>query len=1113
MTSYLVRWYKKPESLIKLAFRFSVAGFIACGLLLQASAALAAGVVISQVYGGNGSSYNRDYVEVFNASSSPVNVSGWSIQYASATSTGLFSGNGVTSLSGTLQPGQYYLVALATATTGSAIPTADASGTSNLSGSAGKVVLVNSNAGLACNGGSTPCNAAQVAQIVDLVGYGSANYSESAAAPALTSSTALFRANGGCGDSNNNASDFATGAPSPRNSASPLSPCGAVAGNIVPTCPSLALNSGVGGFVTATATDSDSVVNGVSIASGAVSGISLGAVTPASSNGGVASVNVNVASTVANGAYPVVLSFTNNTSQSASCTVNINIGNATTRIFDIQGSGNTSPLVGTTKTVDGIVTMKMANGFYIQDATGDGNALTSDGIFVFTSTAPTVSVGNNIRVTGTIVEFDTNSATTTNDTITELTNPTISVLNSSVSLPAPVAISLPTAAIGDLERYEGMLVTFSNTLTVSQNYFQGRYGQVTLSNGRLFKPTNIYAAGTPQALAAADLNARNLIILDDGLSSQNPNPTPYIGLDNTLRAGDTVTNLIGVVDYGLATNSSPGPTAYRIHPVSPPTITRVNARTTAPDALAGNIKVASANLLNYFTTVATGGSCAPGNTASDCRGADTAAELTRQRTKMLASLRAINADVFGFMEVQNNGETAVQDIVSGLNSLLGAGTYAVVPKPTDTGTDAIRVAMIYKPAKLTLVGAALTDSNSVNKRPPMAQTFRANNGEKFSVIVNHFKSKGSCPSTAANSDPDQDQGDGQGCWNNLRKQQAQRLRDYLIPLMQSSSGDSDVIVIGDLNAYGKEDPINTLTNASMVNQITRFITNPYSYVFDGEAGNLDHAIATSSLSAQIVGTTEWHINADEPFIIDYNLEFKQPACPTCGPDYYTPTPYRSSDHDPLIIGLSLQAPQTITFNALSDKTLGDADFTVSATSNQGLVVSFSSSTPSVCTVTTSGSVHLVNTGVCSITATQAGSADYLATQVVRTFSVNQLALTPQTITFNALPNKNLGDVPFSLAATASSGLPVTFSSQTPNICSVTGNTVSVLQLGTCTINASQSGNGSYAVASDVTQSFTIASGTGAGGGDDGEVPISPIWLLLQGLVLASVIFGMKRSVR
>jgi hypothetical protein len=242
-------------------------------------------------------------------------------------------------------------------------------------------------------------------------------------------------------------------------------------------------------------------------------------------------------------------------------------------------------------------------------------------------------------------------------------------------------------------------------------------------------------------------------------------------------------------------------------------------------------------------------------------------------------------------------------LVGALNTKLGAGTYAVVPIAANaTGTDAIRVAMIYKPTHLSLSGAALSDTNAINNRPPLAQSFSTPNGEKFSVVVNHLKSKGSCPSNA--SDPDADQGDLQGCFNDLRKQQAQRLMSF-VSSVQASSGSADAILIGDFNAYAQEDPINELTSNGYVDQIGRFNAFGYSYVFDGAAGRLDHAITTPSLSTKVTRAIEWHVNADEPSVIDYNTEFKQPACAACGPDYYTASPYRASDHDPVVVGLNL----------------------------------------------------------------------------------------------------------------------------------------------------------------------------------------------------------------
>jgi len=578
-------------------------------------------------------------------------------------------------------------------------------------------------------------------------------------------------------------------------------------------------------------------------------------------------------------------------------------------IPQIQGSGSTSPFVGTRQTTEGIVTHNVSNGFYLQDPSGDGDPTTSDGILVFTGSAPTVNVGDKVRLTGTVTEFNAGDA---GRTVTELTSVSgLTVLSSGHAI-TPVNLMLPLASANDFERYEGMLVRFTAPLTVSQNYFQGRYGQVTLSAGRLEKPTNRYRAGTPQAMAATVANAANMIVLDDNRTSQNPNPIPYIGTDNTLRAGDTVSNLVGVIDFGLITSSNPGPTGYKLQPTVAPVFTRVNQRSAAPALAGGNIKVASFNVLNYFTTFTdgtnasgeSGQGCRQGTTisASNCRGANNLQEFLRQRAKIVAAMTAINADVFGLMEIQNNGDVAVTNLVEALNAAVGQGTYAVVPMPSVTGAtgdDAIRVAMIYKPRKVRLVSEALADTDPLNNRPPMAQAFSSWNGKRFSVIVNHLKSKSSCP---AAGNPDADRGDGQGCWNATRVAQARRLLSTMIPRVQAAAKDPDVLVIGDLNSYGAEDPINTLTAAGLVNQIERFVRPsgmPYSYVFDGESGYLDHALTTASLNPQVVGVTEWHINADEPSVIDYNTEFKPQ-------DLYTATPYRASDHDPVIISLDLQ---------------------------------------------------------------------------------------------------------------------------------------------------------------------------------------------------------------
>lgn len=877
--------------------------------LVQMSLSAQAGVVISQIYGGQGNVYNQDYVELFNNGTAAVNIGGWSVQYSSATGTGNFSANGVTSLSGLLQPGQYYLVGLRSASNGLSLTADVSNNATDMSGTNGKVVLVNSSTGLTCNGSSAVCSPAQLAQIVDFVGYGSANFFEGSAAPAISGSTALLRKNNGCQDTNQNGSDFATGAPAPRNSSSAVNVCGSgPVGNqpIVTSCPAVTLQVGEPGSVLLQATDADSIVNAATLLASAPAGVSLNNFVAAGSDGQSASASLQLDGSLPAGVYAVDVKFANNEAQTATCSVNVTVQNSSiTRIYNIQGSGlgiaSVSPLNGQTVTTEGVVNAVFPglNGFYIQDASGDGNPLTSDGVFVYlgSGVAPTVSTGQKVRLSATVTEFNT---------ITELINISGLQVLSSNNVILPTDINLPEVTEGDLEAYEGMLVRITSPLTASQNYFQGRYGQVTLSaEGRMIKPTNIHPANSTATAQLADDNARRRLVLDDGSSVQNPNPIPFIGEDNTLRAGDIVENLVGVIDHGLITASNPGPRDYKLHPTQAVSFTRENLRMAAPTAVGGNYKVASFNVLNYFTTF-TNGATASGQTgqgcrlgssvsASNCRGANNLVEFNRQRNKIIRALTAINADAVGLMEIQNNGTVAAQNLVDGLNAVLGANTYAVIADPASgTGTDAIKVAMIYKPARLTPMAGALSDTNSINNRPTLAQTFQAANGEKFSVLVNHFKSKSCSDAGGANAD----QGDGQGCYNAQRLAQANQLVQF-IQTVKNQANDPDVLVIGDLNAYGKEDPVLVLENAGLQDQIARFNDqNGYSYVFDGEAGYLDHALANADLAAQVAGTAHWHINADEPFVIDYNTEFKPQ-------DLYTDSPYRSSDHDPVIVGLQL----------------------------------------------------------------------------------------------------------------------------------------------------------------------------------------------------------------
>ncbi|RVT53371.1 ExeM/NucH family extracellular endonuclease [Rubrivivax albus] len=603
---------------------------------------------------------------------------------------------------------------------------------------------------------------------------------------------------------------------------------------------------------------------------------------------------------------------------------------ASVTIPALQGSGLVSPLAGQRVTTEGVVTHVVNNGFFLQDPVGDGDPATSDGVFVFTSSAPTVNVGDVVRLTGTVTEFDVSGSTANPAAearpLTELTSISGLTVLGSGSV-APTVVTLPVPEADGLERYEGMLVTLrgpqGDPLTVQQNFFQGRYGQLTVAaGGRRETPTNAHRPGTPEALALASLNARSTLLLDDNSSRQNPVPTPYLDpTSGVARAGDTVASLTGTIDFGLATNSSAGIVAYRLQPTMVPAFTASNPRPASPPAVGGNLKLAAFNVLNYFTTF-TNGSDAFGNSgqtctqggstpsASLCRGASNATEFERQRTKIVAALAAIDADVIGLMEIQNNGDIAAQHLADALNAVTGAGTWAVAGGAVSgggTGTDAIRTAMLYKPGRLARVGAAVSDADPVHNRPPLAQTFEAANGERFTVIVNHFKSKGCGDATG----PDLDQTDGQGCYNAQRTAQAHALAGFAASL---TSGGGRVLITGDLNAYGQEDPITTLAAAGYADQLLRFGAAGapvYSYVFDGAAGRLDHALASAPLAVLVTGATTWAINADEASLRDYNQEFKAPnlcSGAPCPADPYAPDVYRASDHDPVIVGLALYKP-------------------------------------------------------------------------------------------------------------------------------------------------------------------------------------------------------------
>ncbi len=556
-----------------------------------------------------------------------------------------------------------------------------------------------------------------------------------------------------------------------------------------------------------------------------------------------------------------------------------------TPVHTIQGNGAESPMVGQTCTAQGVVVgdfqeSSKLKGFFIQqeDAYTDSDDTTSEGIFVYNSSFP-VNKGDLVRVTGQAVEYYG---------LTELKNiSSITVISTGNSLPAPAKIELPLIDNTWLERYEGMQVTLPQKLTVSDNSELNVYGCITLSNGRIMNPTYIAAPGTDADKIKA-ANNLNRIILDDGSYATNPEPViyPHPGLsaDNTLRTGYTVTGITGVLDYSYD--------HYRIHTTVPPMFdSGTNPRTSRPDT-DGRLKIAGFNVMNFFN----------GPVFPTSRGADTQTEFIRQRTKIINAIAAMDADIIGLVEMENDGyqkDSSIWDMADSLNAAVPGNTYTFVdPGLPGLGSDEITVGLLYKKETVIPVGKAATKKDSAfaaYNRQPLAQTFReiATN-EELTVVVNHFKSKSSpCP-----GDPDQN--DGQGNCSGTRVKAATELITWL-DSYPTGHNDPDILIIGDLNSDTKEDPINIIENSGYTNLLAEKADKAYSYVYDGQAGCLDHALSSKSLATQVKDAAIWHINADEPHFSDYNEDGRTDYQKTL----YSDSPYRSSDHDPVLVGLNL----------------------------------------------------------------------------------------------------------------------------------------------------------------------------------------------------------------
>lgn len=571
-----------------------------------------------------------------------------------------------------------------------------------------------------------------------------------------------------------------------------------------------------------------------------------------------------------------------------------------TLISAVQGDGEASPLAGETHAIEAIVTGSFddINGFFVQeeDADMDDDSSTSEGVFInYSGTLP--AEGDVVRVLGTVNEAFNKTQMTAIEVLTGCGAATAST----------TTFTLPFTDFTEVEALEGMLVTSTQELVVTNNFPLGRFGEAGLSSKRLFNPTNVEIPGSDEAIALAAANQLDSILLDDANDNQNPEVVPFptggLSAINTLRAGDTVTTLTGVVDFDFS--------AYRIISTINPIFATSNARTNEPEIDEGNLKVASLNVLNYFTGLDAGPSICGPEGASGCRGAEDEFEFERQKAKTVAAIVAMDADILGFMEIENNGfgeSSAILDLVESINAMTGEGTYAIVDAGSPIGTDAITVALIYKPSVVALDGdpLILSSANSITdedgalfndglNRPSLIQTFTLlENDERIAISVNHLKSKGSGCGVG-----DDDITTGQGNCNLTRTRAAEALTSFI----STELPDTPVLIIGDLNAYAKEDPIVTIETAGYTNLVNSFTGDEaYSFAFNGEFGYLDHALANASAFEKVIDVTEWHINADEPIILDYNTNFKSD---TQVVNYYAPDQYRMSDHDPVLVSLQL----------------------------------------------------------------------------------------------------------------------------------------------------------------------------------------------------------------
>jgi predicted extracellular nuclease len=608
-------------------------------------------------------------------------------------------------------------------------------------------------------------------------------------------------------------------------------------------------------------------------------------------------------------------------------------GGDTHTIAQIQGEAAASPVAGQTVTTSGLVTAAYPTGgfggYYVQTPGTGGDVDTasrtaSDAVFVYSpATVGQVRIGDYVRVTGVVTEFNgLTEVTVAAGGLATLPEPAEAVKAVPFELPAEPARR---------EVYEGMLVRPVDGYVVSDTYNLGGWGNNAFGSigmgfdGPLVQETDVAVPGTPEYDAVVADNAARAVTLDDGQSSRTPTSgeVPYLTAATPVRTGAEATFVDDVIfDYRFQWNFQP---TRPVNGAASDVVTfetgNTRAANQAPETVGGDISVATFNVLNYFTTLGVDlEGCTPytdrdGNPISvrggcDARGAWDQENFERQQGKIVAAINGLDADVVSLEEIENSAkfgkdrDAALSALVDALNAAAGAGTWAYVPSPAQLppldDEDVIRNAFIYTPATVRPTGDSrilIGDPAFENAREPLAQTFASVQTEyDLTAIVNHFKSKGGdCGSPTP----------PEGCFNADRVAQAEALVAFADDV-RAQTGVEEVFLTGDFNSYSEEDPMQVLYDAGYVN-LARDVAAETTYVFGGKVGSLDHVLAGPSVTAtgRVSGVDVWSINSVESVLTEYS-RYNYFASRLFEPG----TPFRASDHDPIIVGVDSTLPTT-----------------------------------------------------------------------------------------------------------------------------------------------------------------------------------------------------------